>query len=315
MKKLSIIIPFYNAQRYLERCLLSVCNQDIHPDDYEVIAVDDASTDNSSNIVIRLQSSYRNLRLISLQSNKKQGGARNEGLRVAKGEWVWFVDSDDYIFPNVLGKLLNECKDELDFLHFDYYFDEFGVITVSPNPHFETLILTGQELLQNPSHNWWTSCINVWQRIVRRDFLLQNNLCFAEAVQYEDVDYSFRLFLLARRVRHIDSAPYVYRKNAFSTTHKIIDENVMSDWYRLSVRCVVILKKNRMDDKSRRIIIQYIHYITNELKEKWKSISKTQQNAFLKEIEINTTLSLMSKVSMRTKSFILLLVAKKLFSR
>ena len=101
MKKLSIIIPVYNVENYVGKCLESCLNQDIPKNEYEIIVVNDGTKDNSVQVIEKYITPENNIRLI----HRKNGGlsaARNTGLKEAKGEYVWFVDSDDWIENNVL---------------------------------------------------------------------------------------------------------------------------------------------------------------------------------------------------------------------
>ena len=94
--KLSIIIPVYNVEKWLERCVRSVENQDLPSSEYEVILVNDGSKDNSGQIASKLSEEYDNIVVIN-KNNGGQSSARNEGMRIARGEYFMFVDSDDYI--------------------------------------------------------------------------------------------------------------------------------------------------------------------------------------------------------------------------
>ena len=96
----SFIVPFYNVEQYIAKCLDSLIDQDIPESDYEIICVNDCSPDNSRNIVIEYQKKHTNIILIEHETNKKLGSARNTGLSKAKGQYVWFVDSDDWILSN-----------------------------------------------------------------------------------------------------------------------------------------------------------------------------------------------------------------------
>ena len=97
--KLSIIIPMYNVEPYIEKCLLSCLNQNIPHADYEIIVVNDGSPDGSLGIARRIASTVDNMLIVS-QENGGLSAARNKGLSYAKGEYVWFVDSDDWIEEN-----------------------------------------------------------------------------------------------------------------------------------------------------------------------------------------------------------------------
>ena len=109
MLRLSIIIPFYNVEQYIAECLDSVYQQNIPEEEYEVICVNDASHDHSREIVLEYQKLHSNLVLVEHEFNRKLGAARNTGRAVAKGNYIWNVDSDDKIELNCLGKLLRIC--------------------------------------------------------------------------------------------------------------------------------------------------------------------------------------------------------------
>ena len=121
--KLSVIVPVYNmaADKKLEYCLESLVNQTI--EDYEIIAVDDCSTDNSLEILRSYEKKYpEKFKVIASPVNKKQGGAKNLGLEIAKGEWIGFIDSDDWITPDYYEKLLKKAEETgADMVGCDYH--------------------------------------------------------------------------------------------------------------------------------------------------------------------------------------------------
>jgi glycosyltransferase involved in cell wall biosynthesis len=126
MLKLSFILPCYNVTPYIGRCIESIEHQDIPQSEYEVICVDDCSTDDTVQKIKEYQAKYPNIQLICHEVNKTAGGARNTGIDAAKGEYLWFVDPDDAIVENVLGDLSKQIeKLKVDILFFNYnYIDE-----------------------------------------------------------------------------------------------------------------------------------------------------------------------------------------------
>ena len=119
--KLSIILPIYNVEPYVEKCLRSLEHQDMPKDDYEIICVNDGSPDNSKLIVERLQKEFSNIILIN-QTNKGVSVARNNAIKKAKGEYLLFIDPDDSVQPNCLSELLYNAKSkELDVVFFAFY--------------------------------------------------------------------------------------------------------------------------------------------------------------------------------------------------
>lgn len=218
--RLSFIVPFYNVEPYIEECIRSLYAQDIPLEDYEVICVDDCSHDGSRAIVERLQLEYPTLYLLTTPENLRQGGARNIALDVARGKYVWFVDSDDYIKPNCLIRLLTLAeKENLDILDFDYDTDITVHISYKNVEPFNMGPCTGSEYVfySKYTENWSWRCSCVWGGIIRRDMI--RDLRFQEKVQFEDTDYAIEMYARAIRLMHIADKPYFYRYVPHSTTH------------------------------------------------------------------------------------------------
>ena len=244
MIRLSIIVPFYNAEPYIEQCIRSLYNQDIPQEEYEVICVDDCSPDGSRVIVERLQNEYSTLRLLVHPKNKRQGGARNTGLKEAMGDYVWFVDSDDYLVPNCLGRLLRQVEeDNLDLLKFYFQFDN-GKTIVSESM-MESDVCTGSQMIFEVITDipLLRRCSSSVKQIIRRDFITVNSIYFAEGVQYEDDEYAYQLYACAERVKSIAFAPYVVRLSANSTTRRKNDLRRVQDIYAQALRMVGLRDK------------------------------------------------------------------------
>ena len=109
MKKLSIIIPMYNVENFIERCLLSLVNQDISEDEFEIICVNDGSPDKSASIVELFQKDYDNIVLIN-QENQGVSCARNKGIDFAHGKFILFIDPDDYVQKNTFARVVREAE-------------------------------------------------------------------------------------------------------------------------------------------------------------------------------------------------------------
>lgn len=265
MIRLSIIVPFYNVEKYIEQCIRSLYDQDIPQEEYEVICVDDCSPDGSRAIVEKLQLEYSNLYLIIHDSNKKLGGARNTGLRAAQGEYVLFVDSDDYILPNKYKGLLNKADQfSVDFLHFDnlitlngQFFHDNGYEI------YNTTVMNGTDLFLFPKMQWQVSHIVAWKKLYRKSFLIENNLYFGEDTMYEDNDFCFRVYAFAKKVIHIGDDVYVYRINKNSITHKEYDlqkynYRILSAFAMISAYHIVV--KQTENEEFLKIMIQFISW-------------------------------------------------------
>ena len=219
--RLSIIIPFYNVERYIAECLDSVYQQDIPEEEYEVICVNDGSPDRSRDIVLEYQGQHSNLVLKEHAVNKKLGAARNTGRAVAKGKYIWNVDSDDKIVPNCLSDLLRVCEEnDLDVL-------EFGTIQFFEGdrknmPHVKSTegVVKGLDYLSQLSSYQVSRMCGVWRRLVRREFLDMHQIYSPEINMGEDIPYSFSILMCAQRMMVVPDRCYLYRSNPESLTGK-----------------------------------------------------------------------------------------------
>ncbi len=215
---LSYIIPLYNTEAYIVRCLRSIIAQDLPEGGYEVIVVDDGSTDGGRELVEALAAEHPQVRLLS-QTNAGVSAARNKALDAARGRFVQFVDSDDYLAEGMMKPLLQRAIDEsLDVLVFNYNcVDADG----NDRPHDRddnypsTAAMTGVDYLEHHSMTPY-----VWRFLVRRDYLNQGNWRFdTSLIVCEDGALIARFLLNAPRVAHDGSAPYNYASRGDSAMH------------------------------------------------------------------------------------------------
>lgn len=268
MKRLSIIIPFYNVEQYIAQCLDSVYDQDIPEEEYEVICVDDCSPDNSIAIVEEYAKNHTNLVIFRNQYNRKLGGARNAGMEVAKGKYIWFVDSDDFIEENCVGKLLSIAENEdLDMLHFNYA-DYPNDVTPYHRP-IDTDVMCGTDMWFSPAFIWAHDLVTAWRKLYKRQFLIDNNIQFAEHIMFEDNDYAILAFANAQRVKHIALCAYHYRNNPNSITRVRYTSEHIGYWLDLAHRLRALEEDFVKDDKDiryRELLINFTRYtISNVL--------------------------------------------------
>lgn len=270
--KLSIIVPFYNVEPFIEQCIRSLYAQYMALDDYEVIAVDDCSPDDSRKVVERLQKEYPNLKLLVLPENRKLGGARNAGFDIAKGEYILYIDSDDYLLPNVLSALLKQIeKDDLDFLEFDDVVVDFNGKIQQNKTVKDTAIASGPDLFFDKGFIWWRDHIVAWNKLYKRDFLLRNKIRFAQNVMYEDNDYAFLCFAYANRVKYVQWQTYAYRNNPASFMRSKIDEEKIIQKFKLCTRMDEIKKEcSDSDIRFDKVIRQFIYNAYSDIQSKSK---------------------------------------------
>lgn len=220
--KLSIIVPVYNmaADGKLNYCLDSLINQTI--DEYEVIAVDDCSTDQSLDILRDYEKRFPGkIRVVHSEVNKHQGGAKNIGLRLAQGEWIGFIDSDDWIVPHMYERLLHKAAETgADLVGCDYSLTDAHSMAVGQIVHNNkpeqcgildmdkrrSLILDGGSLVV---------------KIFKRSMIVEHELWFPENIFYEDNALGNSYLILANHFEYIQEPFYFYYQHDTSTVHTI----------------------------------------------------------------------------------------------
>ncbi|MGN0201876.1 MAG: glycosyltransferase [Candidatus Cryptobacteroides sp.] len=212
MKRISLVIPMYKVEAYLDRCLRTCLAQDIPEDDYEILAVDDSSPDASALTAGKIAATHPCLRLLK-QEHSGLSAARNLGLKNARGRYVWFIDGDDWIEENCLGRILGLAeKQELDILRIS----AANVSDKGTQRRFSigdcgaragrTLVDEGRMQVCAPFS------------IFRKDFLTDNALSFVEGIYHEDAEFSPRAYYLAERVGALDECLYYVRQTEGSIT-------------------------------------------------------------------------------------------------
>lgn len=209
----SIIIPAYNAAKYLNRCIESVANQDLPHDCYEAIVVNDGSTDDTVSVLDSLSGKYSFLRYISTH-NCGLSNARNRGIAEASGEYLLFLDSDDSISFNVLGRIYEEMsKDRLDMMLLNYvHISINGILLDIPYRMAQNSrdAVPGKEFLLKDCYPPM-----VWNYIYRREFLKEYALEMIP-IWHEDEEFTPRAICLAQRVKYVPYVFYHYYQNSGS---------------------------------------------------------------------------------------------------
>lgn len=223
--KLSVIVPVYNmaADGKLEYCLDSLMQQTVA--DYEVIAVDDASTDNSLEILERYKEQYPDrIKVIHYEVNRRQGGAKNRGLQEATGEWIGFVDSDDWVSPDCYEKLLRKAEETgADMVGCDYNLVEEHTMQVGRVVQNNTMDQTGaldedkhRKLLMRPG--------SMVIKIYRHGVIRENGLEFPEGIFYEDNCAGPLWSLYFTHFEKVEEPLYYYYQHQASTVHAITEQ-------------------------------------------------------------------------------------------
>jgi len=229
---ISLIIPFYNVEKFIGFCLESIFSQPDVQDKIEIICVDDCSPDNSRKVVEQFIGKHSNIRLIIHEVNKCLGGARNTGLMAAGGQYVWFIDSDDMIASNALSLLMKKITEfnQPDVMLFNFskiaenneLKDE---VIVFPDHHITDGIryvkeVFGAEMVYHLGY--------VWRMLIKRKLLIENNWLFPEKSFWEDTVFMPRVILMSEKVCSLSNSLYLYRVNPESVTG-IFDKRYRAD--------------------------------------------------------------------------------------
>ena len=229
---LSVVIPAYNCEKYIENCIQSVMTQDIDKSEYEVIIINDGSTDGTKQKCEELAKIYNNITLINTE-NHGQSHARNIGIERATGEYIEFVDSDDYIAHNMFGKLKNvSLAEDTDIIYFgvktineygDYNFNNSEEIKV-----YESAKGLFAEGINNSACGYW----------VKRKLLIETGLAFVEGRFTEDGMFTSALFAKAGRAVFlgIDGYRYIIRGDSTVTKRERAHQKKMIEDFEFCVQ-------------------------------------------------------------------------------
>lgn len=232
--KLSIIIPAFNVEKYIEKCLVSTQKQVVDKDDYEVVVIVDGSKDKSLEIAQMVALKYNNIKVF-YQENEGLSGARNKGLKIAKGDYVWFIDSDDWIESNCLSWIFDKLDGNLDILQL-----QRRLTYDDPSKNIELPFISipgieeGKVILAN-----YTLPAPAQFRIYRKDFLIANNLWFYKGILHEDSEFMPRAVYLSHSITSLDKVVYNYYQRSSG--------NIMSSFKIKNVRDLITVNNSLYD--------------------------------------------------------------------
>ncbi len=238
---LSIVIPVYNGAKNISKCLDSIWTQNMNEYEYEVICVDDCSTDNTTAVLEKIKQEHDNLRIIKNDKNRRAGGSRNHGVLEAKGEYVVFIDSDDYFHHESLNKALMYLQEnQLDILVCDFAREKYNEPNNTLVHNFKNReLLSGKDFMISNGLPYAP-----WKYIFKRSVMIKNCIYFEECVSAEDVDWTHNMAMHANKMQYIPLLLTHYRLNPASQTAqefkslRLIRERFFAGYrvHRLSVR-------------------------------------------------------------------------------
>lgn len=322
--KYSVIIPVYNVEKYINRCVKSILSQRYN--DLEIIVIDNGSTDRSGSICDTYASEYSNISVYHIE-NHGVGSVRNFGLSKARGEFIYFVDSDDYLVGNLFADFDDKLVSDLDLAVFSYYnsFEEDLTekqrteksLPFKGNYDKDGFIKIFKELFLSDM------LYTVWNKIYRREFLLENNLSFEQYELGEDVRFNLDVYRKVNKIYLSQDSYYVYvigRKGSAMSGYnpkrlqyqlqelKLVD-SLLKDWH--------IDSSNLDNTVKARILMSNIYNISKQKLPVIKKVKLVKEICKSKEIadfirNDSSILNPLIKMLLRCRMYIVLIYLKKM---
>lgn len=296
--KISFIIPIYNTETYLSKCVKSILSLNLNTN-YEIILIDDGSTDNSSKLCDDFSKKYSFIKVF----HKQNGGvssARNFGLNKASGEYVYFVDSDDFLLKNKnLDTILNNLSSDIVQFKMNYYYEKYDKY-VQCNDLKEYTYINEKERFLYDMICSNTLSVSPCDKIINRNILIKNNIYFEEGLIGEDIDWSLKLYIYVNSIKTVNKEIYSYRQNRKgSITNHIAKKNIKSIIYIIDKW----VNYNYKDDRIKELYYNYIAYqyvlllaITNKNNCTKKSKIQIDKFDFLLKYDLSYKVKMCNKV-------------------
>ena len=239
--KISIVMPVYNTEFYLKKSISGVLNQTFK--DFELILVNDGSTDNSLEIMRKFAKQDQRIKLINLKKNSGAGAARNEGIKHITGEYTLFVDSDDFMFPVMLERMYDHAqKNNLDMVMCLAYAINSRSKKMLPLSLVDEYISFSYDYLQEnnisvfsykdlPKNFFQISRKFVWDKLIKTSIIKENNLYFDNVPNHNDSFFITMAMLHAQRIGYITDRVYLYTEGRFDAISRKVEYNVKSIYH------------------------------------------------------------------------------------
>ena len=245
--KISVVIPVYNAEKYLAQCLDSILGQSLS--DFEVICVDDGSTDGSSRIIAGYAAHDERIRILS-QTNSGAGVARNIGLAAAAGEYVLFLDADDWFEPRYFESAVGRIEaDDADICICGYEsFDNSTGKILASNWEKKKELLPAASFSPEEHAERVFQFIDgqVWDKLYRRSFLERSGIKFPALRAAEDTAFAYRTFLLAKRITALPQVMVHYRLNRAGSVSRSFTDNMSAPFDSFEIIYDFLLERDLM---------------------------------------------------------------------
>ena len=271
MPKVSVIVPIYNVEKYLEKCINSLLSQTL--EDIQIILVNDGSKDNSGNIAKECEKNNKN-RIIYVE--KENGGlsdARNYGLKYATGDFIAFLDSDDYIEKNAYEEMYNKAIEEnADYVECDFIWEFPNKIRIDKQYPYKNK----KEML---------SFVRVvaWNKLIKRQLITDNNLEFPKGLRYEDIEFTYKLIPFLNKFAYVDN-PFIHYVQREGSIANVQNERT-AEIFTVLDNVIEFYKKNNIYEEYRdELEYNYARYLLcSSLKRMCKIKDKSIREKLLTE--------------------------------
>lgn len=291
--KLSIVVAAYNVEKFIEKCILTCMSQNIPTNNYEVICVDDGSTDNTSAILGEYRNKYSNFTLIN-QTNQGLGVSRNIGLKHAKGDFIWFIDGDDYVEVEILTEIIKKIDDfNLDTLVLNYN------IVQSDNQLFKhganDVKIDNNTITGSKFYRFNFSKSYSWSFVFKKSLFDNHHILFKEGINMQDSEILPRLLTNVERLSFLKRPCYNYvqHPNSFTNSNDgdkrlnyfksiIVVSNSLKEFLKTEVKGnndlkFGLIKKTEM---LHQIVFNHLVYFTYDRETLFKVINLLKSNGF-----------------------------------
>ena len=271
MPKVSVIVPIYNVEKYLEKCINSLLSQTL--EDIQIILVNDGSKDNSGNIAKECEKNNKDRVIYVEKENGGLSDARNYGLKYATGDFIAFLDSDDYIEKNAYEKMYNKAIEEnADYVECDFIWEFPNKIRVDKQYPYKNK----KEML---------SFVRVvaWNKLIKRQLIIDNNLEFPKGLRYEDVEFTYKLIPFINKFAYVDK-PFIHYVQRGGSIANVQNERT-AEIFTVLDNVIEFYKKNNIYEKYRdELEYNYARYLLcSSLKRMCKIKDKSIREKLLTE--------------------------------
>lgn len=271
MPKVSVIVPIYNVEKYLEKCINSLLSQTL--EDIQIILVNDGSKDNSGNIAKEYEQNNKDRVIYVEKENGGLSDARNYGLKYATGDFIAFLDSDDYIEKNAYEEMYNKAIEEnADYVECDFIWEFPNKIRVDKQYPYKNK----KEML---------SFVRVvaWNKLIKRQLITDNNLEFPKGLRYEDVEFTYKLIPFVNKFAYVDK-PFIHYVQREGSIANVQNERT-AEIFTVLDNVIEFYKKNNIYEEYRNELeYNYARYLLcSSLKRMCKIKDKTIREKLLTE--------------------------------